>query len=1130
MPKDSLKKLLDEFPDFMNKNEDSNFYKSQDVTNRQFQDLYQSLFNISESFNLDKNCLIWKTQTVAYDYSINFVASYPNLKSVSCFKNNELIYSEEYLYEDDVGSFQYIHEDSSENVIPVDTFEIRVETYNEYHVEKGFPENDEKMGDIYDHDYSLDIFGRLNNIPRKEYILVDEVYYPFTEPPYNNRLTEDDYHYLQRILYYNLHLWDTPRPILEIWKKFGVTATMENREKYLIRMIDMNKHPEAIIYDEKGVAVDFDSKGWVPQAWQHKGKDGYSSDLMCGAVQEEVFFFVDCNNQQPLLNQKIIFSFNFLNQFAEPVDGEYYILPFLNDTEASLNPITDRKWQINSNDIDPSEINTFYFEVYGDPGCENLLFTSDEILVQIRGCNTGDWYVDSTNGDDDNNGSINAPFQTIGKAVNSVYADKNLIVLLSQEYTISAPITISKDSQIISCNDSVIETTDENGTVFLINPTISLSLKNISLSCDDVTMYSADNTFLNQNSNNKTLRIGVNPRYSPGPAVDTVTLTCNKQSCTVGEHLSLSATVVDENGDGMSGVTVTFRNGASILGTSTTNSSGVATLDYATESAGVMSITAVAKSVTSTAVSVTVNKLTSSITIATSKASASIGETFTISGVLTSSSTGLVGKTVKLYDGNALVDTLNTGSGGAYSKTITASTSNVGSHSYTVVYEGDSTHTNVTSTAVSVTVTKKQTALTLATDKASVDVGEQFTLSGTLTSGAAGLHNVYVKIYDGNDLMWVVATDDGDFSKNITFDNQGLGTHTYHVEYEGDSTYASATSSNVSVVCGVTPAPTTVTITSDKSTVTTGGTVTFTATVLDQNDDPLSGETVTFKRGPTVLGTDTTDASGEATYQETISLSPGSYSFSAYASNGVYGMIIITVVAPVPASVSLTGDKSILSYADSDSCTLTATVLDSNSQPVSGETVSFDIVGGSNIDSATTGADGTCSVSYYSEGTGDLNIQASCGTLLSEIYEVEDCIQYYTSFKNFPYTSSGSNKIYTSSNAFPDHSKVYMKFSTFSSNFQVGVGSTSSNKLVFQQSPSYAVAYLYHNNTYSEITTKMSSTDELVFEIDGNTGKLYYNSVLIKTVTIAGSWVNALKFMIYGSNDYDMEYIKVKPL
>ena len=159
MPRNSLKNLLDLFPSFMDKSEGSNFYKSQDVTNRQFQDLYQSLFNISESFNLDKNCLIWKTQTVAYDYSINFVASYPNLKSVSCFKNNELIYSEEYLYEDDVGSFQYIYEGSSETVIPSDTFEIRVETYNEYHVEKGFPENDEKMGDIYDHDYSLDIFG-----------------------------------------------------------------------------------------------------------------------------------------------------------------------------------------------------------------------------------------------------------------------------------------------------------------------------------------------------------------------------------------------------------------------------------------------------------------------------------------------------------------------------------------------------------------------------------------------------------------------------------------------------------------------------------------------------------------------------------------------------------------------------------------------------------------------------------------------------------------------------------------------------------------------------------------------------------------------------------------------------------
>ena len=157
--------------------------------------------------------------------------------------------------------------------------------------------------------------------------------------------------------------------------------------------------------------------------------------------------------------------------------------------------------------------------------------------------------------------------------------------------------------------------------------------------------------------------------------------------------------------------------------------------------------TSIYQGVTSSDISVTVNKLTSAVTLATSSASVQNGSTFTLSGNLTAGGSGMSGVNLKLYDGATLVDSaVTTGSGGAFSKTITASTSNVGSHSYTVVYDGDSTHTNVTSTAVSVTVTKKSTALTLATNKASVDIGEQFTLSGTLTSGAAGLHNFYVKL------------------------------------------------------------------------------------------------------------------------------------------------------------------------------------------------------------------------------------------------------------------------------------------------------------------------------------------------------------------------------------------------
>ena len=264
MPKDSLKKLLQKFPYFLDKSVGSNLYKSQSVTNEQFQDIYQSLFDVIESFHINKKVLIWKEQNEPYLYTIYFIARYPNLKSVKIFKNNNLIHTEEYLNTDEITTFYYFYEGDTQNnildiigeeyeeeneelsdgveaeIIPLDTFYIEIETYNEIIIRKGFPENDKKQNDIYDHDYSLDEIGSLNNIPRKEYIVTDD--YKHTEPPYNNRLTEDDYHYMNRIINYNILAQTVPLPVAEIWKLYGIEATMLNRERLLLKMFDVSKH------------------------------------------------------------------------------------------------------------------------------------------------------------------------------------------------------------------------------------------------------------------------------------------------------------------------------------------------------------------------------------------------------------------------------------------------------------------------------------------------------------------------------------------------------------------------------------------------------------------------------------------------------------------------------------------------------------------------------------------------------------------------------------------------------------------------------------------------------------------------------------------------------------------------
>lgn len=94
---------------------------------------------------------------------------------------------------------------------------------------------------------------------------------------------------------------------------------------------------------------------------------------------------------------------------------------------------------------------------------------------------------------------------------------------------------------------------------------------------------------------------------------------------------------------------------------------------------------------------------------------------------------------------------------------------------------------------------------------------------------------------------------------------------------------------------------------------------------------------------------------------------------------------------PTPASISLTADKSILSYYDSESATLSATVLDSSSNPLEGQTVEF-FKGSTSLGTAQTNSSGVATKSYSSAGSGDVSFTAGVGSLFSETYAIEDCI------------------------------------------------------------------------------------------------------------------------------------------
>ena len=200
---------------------------------------------------------------------------------------------------------------------------------------------------------------------------------------------------------------------------------------------------------------------------------------------------------------------------------------------------------------------------------------------------------------------------------------------------------------------------------------------------------------------------------------------------------------------------------------------------------------------------------------------------------------------------------------------------------------------------------------------------------------------------------------------------------------------------------------TSITLHSSESTITTGDTIRLSATLKASYDDTnitnvdlegvLTGATVQFLNGSTILGTGVTDTNGVATFNyiplDTGSLTLrckflGTDNFNTCESSNIN----VSVVEPVVTSISLSTSKSILSKYDSESSLLTAIVRDQFNKPVPNQTVTFKR-GTDTLSSVTTGSTGEATYNYVSTGGGDTSITANTGTLSNEVI-IEDCIYF----------------------------------------------------------------------------------------------------------------------------------------
>ena len=336
---------------------------------------------------------------------------------------------------------------------------------------------------------------------------------------------------------------------------------------------------------------------------------------------------------------------------------------------------------------------------------------------------------------------------------------------------------------------------------------------------------------------------------------------------------------------------------------------------------------------------------------------------------------------IKFYEGNTLLSTQ------------VANNNGVATYTYTPVNTGSLT---MKATCNDIENTKTLNvltpgSLTCSSNKSVVIKNNAITLSSTVkaTTGVV-LSGVTVDFYNGSTKLGSATTN-----------SSGVATYSYTPTSAGTLSITAKTgnitSSAVSVRVKNNNNPSVITISADKTSAILNESITITGIVKDAEGDVCANILMDMS------------VDGGSNYATALFLTESDGTFSAnyafptaqtlrfrYRANGtsVQSNTVTVTVVNSYNGVSVTSDKSILSYYDSDTCTLSAQLLNGSSAvSVSGVSVEF-FAGSTSLGTAQTNSSGIATKTYTSAGVGDVNITAKVGTFVSETCSLEDCILY----------------------------------------------------------------------------------------------------------------------------------------
>ena len=385
---------------------------------------------------------------------------------------------------------------------------------------------------------------------------------------------------------------------------------------------------------------------------------------------------------------------------------------------------------------------------------------------------------------------------------------------------------------------------------------------------------------------------------------------------------------------------------------------------------------------------------------------------------------------------------------------------------------------------------------------------------------------------------------------NGSTDNEGKVIIQYQTDYTGSISIIAESNEIISniVLLTVNKKTSVLTVTSPVNNGSYGSELIVSGTLLSNDSEALSSKSILVKEGDTLLTTLTTDSDG--VFDGIVSgLTGGYHTLSILFEEDSYctgSSASRSISVVVPSSMTLTSDKSVLSYADSESASLTATVLDNNGDAMSGQTVSmkvYKVSDDSLIDTLSVfdNNDGTYTATYNSNVVGDVYIKAECN-LLMQTYSLQDClISDSMTSDSGHYTGSPTNKSYSNNGMTINNSN----WTAWKYNESLSQGTSIEFDIISLSGSEWNMYMPFYdsNNTevgaFNAVSSKVNflSTTENVtsavgswrLEIKDGSLKAYLNNVLALTTAFTTSPFS-IGWLTGGSRSFTIKNLKIKPL